>query len=277
MLKLKHLLVGSFAIALFATVGCIPENPNAGISGCTESSAINFNPYASTDDGSCVYVERKQRAGFFDFTATWCGPCGNWGMPDFNAEITTRGDDVVAMGIHASGSDYELSESVQLNSDKGITGIPSLREMSKDGFAAGGAYAGAIDATLAGTAKINTYVNATIQGDKVIIETQSFVFEDIPEELQLGIVIVENGVIGYQNGAPDPPNTEHNHLPRAFVNGAYGTALGSGLAANDIIEKTFEVAKDPGWNPDKLEAYAYIWYKDGTDWWVMNADHGEVH
>ena len=37
----------------------VPKGPDELISGCTDSAAINFNPSATKDDGSCKYEEEE--------------------------------------------------------------------------------------------------------------------------------------------------------------------------------------------------------------------------
>ena len=54
-----NLCSGSYSLTVTDSVGCtVVENFTIGqiiINGCTDSTAINFDPTANTDDGSCIY------------------------------------------------------------------------------------------------------------------------------------------------------------------------------------------------------------------------------
>ena len=63
----------------------------------------------STDDGSgdngALVVEKKQRSMVGYVTATWCGPCGAYGGPNFKKAIDEVGEDNITMlNIHTSSS-----------------------------------------------------------------------------------------------------------------------------------------------------------------------------
>lgn len=83
----KLSLLSLFFVALFAITSCKKEENNA-------------NPDNSS--GGQLTVEKKQRSIFIDFTATWCGPCGQWGIPNFKQGLQNGGDKVVGFAVHAA-------------------------------------------------------------------------------------------------------------------------------------------------------------------------------
>ena len=67
------LLLGTFCIS-----SCAKER----IEGCTNPYALNYNPKASDENGSCWIPCPRTRSCFADFNATWCGSRrGDWGAP----------------------------------------------------------------------------------------------------------------------------------------------------------------------------------------------------
>lgn len=53
----------------------------APVKGCMDPESVNYNSLATEDDGTCVYLSEEINPVITEMTATWCGPCGNYGKP----------------------------------------------------------------------------------------------------------------------------------------------------------------------------------------------------
>ena len=60
--------MGSAALILIAFTACKPDDLNPG---CTDPFALNHNPLAAEDDGSCTYLDSS--------FSIWNGTTGTWG------------------------------------------------------------------------------------------------------------------------------------------------------------------------------------------------------
>ena len=75
---------------LIGTPSC--NDPNVYIQeetrGCIDSQSDNYDPLAVINDGSCIKTDKTQNSIFVKFTATWCGPCGSYGMSTFSSKLS---------------------------------------------------------------------------------------------------------------------------------------------------------------------------------------------
>src|SRR5579872_4254495 len=68
--------------------------------GCTKKSSDNTSGYLPA-----ITVSPVQEAFAEDITANWCGSCGTWGIPWFEAEVKTNPKRINAISVHASSRD----------------------------------------------------------------------------------------------------------------------------------------------------------------------------
>jgi thiol-disulfide isomerase/thioredoxin len=73
-----------------------------------------------------IEVTQQQNAIFFDISATWCPPCGTFGIPAFAAAIETSPEKTVAINTHVSSSDLGTATGQDLADFYQATGIPTL-------------------------------------------------------------------------------------------------------------------------------------------------------
>ena len=86
---MKKLLLLAVVAASFAGImqSCKPNSPDGG------------------NGGASLTVTNKQRSFVVYHTATWCGPCGLYAMPEFKKLVTNANpDNIVAVDYHSSNS-----------------------------------------------------------------------------------------------------------------------------------------------------------------------------
>lgn len=86
---MKKLLLLAVVAASFAGImqSCKPDSPDGGGSNAS------------------LTVTNKQRSFVVYHTATWCGPCGLYAMPEFKKLVTSaNNNDIVAVDYHSSSS-----------------------------------------------------------------------------------------------------------------------------------------------------------------------------
>lgn len=238
------------------------------IEGCTNPDAINYNPYANVDDGSCETVARVQGVFALNYTSTGCGVCGGSGSAQFH-EIEAAGDNVVAVSSHTAYSD-PMENSALNNSFRSCRptngGIPYFWVGDVDQVNSGSA-SDAID-ILAQTPPAAMDFTAARNGDVMTVNVQTFFFEELSGEFYLSVYILEDGIDGSsssgsydQAGAGDP--YEHDFVLRtaATPNDAYGEEIASGtVAAGTLVTNSYDIDLDPSW--DDIYVGVVLWEYD---------------
>lgn len=264
------------AVAVMATTSCKK--------GCTDPNAINYNPDAKKDDGSCITVSESRKVSFFEYTATWCGPCGSWGADAFHEAIDDNPGKVVGMAIHASSSDPMYnSVADEFYNNFTITGWPN--------FWVGNTFM-ATNTNI--TSEVANYFAMDLEANAVILVTKTSdtewevkvqvrFFKNVTGEYYVAVYLTEDGIDGSdaagaydQNGAGTPYT--HDHVLRASANGLpWGEQIVSSSATADfVVTKTYNVTIDADWDVSKIALHAFIWKRNGGQYEYVNAT-SEVH
>lgn len=191
-------------------------------------------------------VKKEQGSIGFNMTATWCGPCGQWGFPAFNAALNTHGEKFVGIKVNGSNTCGLFAPiSRIIANDFNITGWPNFAEGTTNQATSTSAWNNAIANRLANndpTAGIG--LEAKVEGDKVIVKTRTLFFKDAAaDKYSLALYLLEDGVMANQSGA-NPAMATHNSLLRAGFLGEYpwGEVFKNGaIKANEDFEKTYEL------------------------------------
>ncbi len=262
----RFLFPATLGLALLTFASCEQDNR---IAGCTDPFALNFNPavQVSDDDGSCVYPKEERLGMIADFTATWCGPCGDWGIPAFQEASSQVGKNAVSMAIHAGGSDFAIAESEALNSAFGITGIPTLMANAEVDASSAGPLVTAVNDFITGDAQVSAAAIVTVNKAKgtADIVAQTRWFEEMTGQMSLAIYVLEDSIDGQQNTGGGYVPMVHDHVLRAEATGQeFGTQVLNGEAWVGKTE-TFEVSMDldPEWNLANTH-FALVLWRDGV-------------
>ena len=220
----------------------------------------NDNPQTET------LTPKQEQWGFaINYTATWCGPCGDWGAPLIH-ELYETGD-VIAITAHAANDPmYNSGLYMSFNADRpnggaipsfwiGDTKTTSVSEMTT-----------LLEQTPIAGIAIETTKNET----SMTVKTKTEFFEAGNGKYFLSVLILENGIDGSssagdyeQNGAEDPTSYQHDFVLRASsVNGnSYGEEIVISPEKGVVVEKEYEITLNPTWGQD-VYAVAILWEVD---------------
>ncbi|HAE13766.1 MAG: Omp28-related outer membrane protein [Chitinophagales bacterium] len=252
------LLLGTFAFS-----SCAKER----IEGCTNPYALNYNPKASDENGSCWIPVSTHKILFADFNATWCGPCGDWGAPAFSGAINLTEGFAEPMSIHTSDEmSNPISEEFMMF--YGITGIPTLKVWnSENSFSDSTGIAGAVVAELAEEplAEASALVVMTDMGNSYELGVSFTPFETIVGDYFVAVYIMQDGLNFPQNGAGEDgaydPDFIHNHvLLGSASNTMFGEQFvyGNGFAGQ-LVTKVYSVPKEASWVEENMYALGVVW------------------
>jgi len=210
----------------------------------------------------------KQKGFAINYTATWCGHCGNWGAPlihDYGKDAA----DGVTICAHASGDPMNNALYGSFSADRTTGGgIPSFwvgdtkttdKNAMTNLLATGDAVAG-VDYTY------------SVSGGVMTVKTSVKFFAAASGDYYLSVLVLEDGIDGSssagsykQSGTSTSyPNDDYHHdfvLRASSINGnAYGEKIVSDPAKDKTIDKEYKISLDASWkNP---YAVAIIWKKE---------------
>lgn len=227
----------------------------------------------TTPKPNSIEVKQQQNAVFFDISATWCGPCGTYGIPAFASAIAVNEDKTVAINTHVSSSDLGTQTGQDIANAYGATSIPTLAV----GNEKTGAYTdpnytkdkliGFANTIWAKTAMANTKIEATVTGDDLALKTHTKFFSDAETDgkYKLSVWITEDGVNNRQYHSDGTyKNIIHNHVLRSSLTPSFGMELSAEpIVKNKLFTNEF-TASLAGKDKSKLTVNTVIW-KEYTD------------
>ncbi len=211
-------------------------------------------------------VVLKQQWGFaLNYTAAWCGPCGNWGAPLIH-QFAEAGN-VVAVTAHASGDPmynqalYSSFENVR--TDGG--GIPAFWVGDKKSTNMSD-----MTVLLAQTPKAGIAIQSSMNENTMTVKAKIQFFETDPGDYYLSILILESGIDGSsssgeyaQNGTSNPDSYKHDFVLRASsqTGNAYGEIITTDPAAGFSIDKEYTLNISTSWT-NVVYPVAILWRKN---------------
>lgn len=231
--------------------------------------------------GSKVIVEKKNTAMINKFTGSNCYYCGDWGWTLFESLINKHhGIDAVCLGSYSQNVFADLFiTSVATAMDRRLPvsqGYPTFSANFEDAWKAPqGDQSAYIDNIVKShkESKViaNSATNYSVSGNKLKVDVVTEFFENESGVFNLSVIVLEDSVMGFQNGPNGGPRVAHHNVIRAS-NGDWGEVLASGqIAAGSRYTQSVEIPLESTWNKEKIEIVTVIWRQNNGAWDFVNA------
>jgi hypothetical protein len=264
---MKNLVIMA-AICLAAFSSCKEK-------GCTDPYAVNYNAEAEKDDGSCITAPNTRQALLTDKTATWCGPCGDYGTPLFEDILAANGSKVVGIALHRN-DEMESTASNTLAALVNTSYIPTISIGLVDHYSGVNSATSAISAIAAVDPVATSSGSITVNGSSLTINAMARFLQAGSSGVtyKLATYILEDGIVAPQLvGSTYDDNYVHNDVLRAA---ATADAWGDPIPATQTsiggkFQATYTVDAPATWNTDNLHVVTVIWKQVGGTHEFVNA------
>ena len=224
------------------------------------------------DEESSLEPKQEQKGFAINYTATWCGPCGNWGAP----LIHQYADDApggAIITVHASGDPMHNSDLYgSFRADRTTNGgIPSF--WVADNFT---------NSNSAMTSFLSSHTDPVAAADykyevkdgKAKVDVKVKFFDSAQGEYYLSVLLLESGIPGgqsapgnYQQNGTNDANYTHDFVLRASsdATNAYGELIVTDPSADQEIDKSYSIDVDSSWDSSKVYPVCIIWKRDSSN------------
>lgn len=209
-----------------------------------------------TTNANALSPTQTQNGFAINYTATWCGYCGDWGAPLIHdyADAAPNG---AVLTAHASGDPmYNENLYNTFTADRPTGGgIPSFyvgNVKTTDG--------GAMATLLAQAAVAGVDYTYSVEGTTMTVDTKTKFFSAATGNYYLSVLVLEDGIDGRstagqyaQNGTTNSyPNDDYHHdfvMRKSSVTGnAYGEQIVQNPTADQEVDKSYTITLDATWN-----------------------------
>ncbi len=272
--------LGLVAVLAFALASCA-EVPTGAVKGCTNPNAVNYSADAGQDNGSCVVIQQKQYSMFYKYTATWCGPCGDWGGPAFVNDCAALSGKALAFTIQCSDAFATASNGdmyTAFSTKWPYGGTPNFQCNSiacgtNDGLAFPEV---ATHNALAPDAGIGIHytIGGGANSGKLNINVYTKFFNAVNGEYFAGVYILHKEITEGQNTAGGmDANYVHHHVMMSHVTGVFGDPIASGsIGAGKVYNLgfVFPYTDIPNLALNEIDVVGILWKKNGATFDVVN-------
>jgi len=276
---MKHYLIILMAL-VFASCqeSTLLVDDGSALKGCTDPEAVNYNPNAAIDDASCVCVDSLQHSIFGKFTATWCSPCGGWGVDRFEELYNANQGKALAISLQVNdaltnGQNGPLVD--EFSSKWQYTGTPNF--FVNDNFV--GTSTSGIPGEIANkinqTAKltIGTHITsgAGINAGKLNVNVYVKALADLSGTYHMSALFLYKEIAGTQNGSTQNPHIHHHVLAASAISaGAFGEEVFTNLSNGQVYHWARVIEYNGNWDMSKMELVFIVWRKTGTGFEFVN-------
>jgi thiol-disulfide isomerase/thioredoxin len=183
----------------------------------------------SSKEPGGLTVEEKNYPLVFDFTATWCGPCGQNGTPMFKRIASELEKDASFMAVHSTSSELvaHLANGSFSPAVWGMNALLGLNISAIPSFTVNGSLVQTNETTIksaittASQRVVEAGVNFTASknANGIDINYATKFFAEVDGDYYLGFYLTEDEVMHRQYvGAAYQSNYEHSKILRAIMN-----------------------------------------------------------
>lgn len=231
-------------------------------------------------------------------TATWCGPCGEWGWTMLETMIADKGSKNLVMTMYPSNStsdndkDFysQIAADWKTHLDFGHSIYPTFGSNFKDhtgphyDASAGTLNSGAIqsdiyadvDAFDAAPVVASTGYTYELIGNTINVKTKTKFWQAASGEYYVLPIIIENGTAHIQNvqGTGVVTKNHHNVMRASMAATSYGDQIASGsITANQTFTKDYSFTiTDASWDKTKLKVNVLLLKKNGSNYDYVNGN-----
>jgi hypothetical protein len=277
-------------ILFFAfSVSC--NDPNIyiqeGTRGCTNTQADNYNVLATLDDGSCITVNKKQNSIFVKFTATWCGPCGSYGMNLFSEKTAQHNGKILGFTVQYNDALTNpnniglMNEFVQhMSPPNGTLSTPSFGVNNQYYAQNIAAFDSEINTNFNKSPNVGVGLNWTRgagkNNGKINMNILGKWFKPISGQYNITVLVIGKKIIAPQKIDDSYiANFEHKNVLLGSITqgGLYGESFYNGSTEiNQLTEWKKVVQLDPTWDINNIYFGIIIWKKTGNTWVFENSN-----
>jgi len=195
--------------------------------------------------GDVISVSSVYKCVVWEYSATWCNPCGVYGYPMMHDLMHEYGDGQhKAVGIFMHPSDDIVNNEPVGQDDViaffGMSGTPSAGANLVEEYPTYLEPKITTALSTHPTAKAGVGMSYTLSGNTMTITTKTVFFEALSGKYNLGVYVTEDHIMNDQNGQTGV--VEHNDILRVIAGGnAFGTNIATDPAKGAKVDGTYTV------------------------------------
>lgn len=213
------------------------------------------------------------------FTATWCGYCPNMAT-SFAKAISQYPNKIEMLNLHPTSSNLGFSGTSKLENIFRITGYPtgmidyrnSIANYTSNDYTARLIVNAAKETESNYPTKTGISFTSSVSGSKLNLNVKLYIKEK--GDYKVTAVLVEDNIIGYQNGGGDSYN--HSSIARVALSDITGDTF-STTADNKTVEKNYSATIPSSYNKDNLKILVYVLKQYGSQPIIRTADYGDYY
>lgn len=220
-------------------------------------------------------VQEIQKSLITKITATWCPNCGGWGWTFFDSIFVDNAAKALIIKANYSGelqnptaADFATNFNTNYQ-PYFIVGNENQNVTSTNTAAKRTTIKNLVDNNYATPPVVNAGLEVTKNGDFLNVQTKTRFFQNTEGEYYLGIYVIEDGVINFQQNQGN--DAVHKNVLRASMSsGSFGELITSGIiSSGSEFDKPYSILLG-NWNLNNLEIAAIIWKKVGNTFEFVN-------
>ena len=213
------------------------------------------------------------------FTATWCGYCPNMAT-SFAKAISQYPNKIEMLNLHPTSSNLGFSGTSKLENIFRITGYPtgmidyrnSIANYTSNDYTARLIVNAAKETESNYPTKTGISFTSSVSGSKLNLNVKLYIKEK--GDYKVTAVLVEDNIIGYQNGGGD--NYNHSSIARVAITDITGDAV-STSEDNKTVSKNYTATIPSSCDKNNLRVLVYVLRQYGSQTIIRTADYGDYY